>query len=110
MERVSIHGRRLMLYAGFEIALPAGPLLVERPTCAEFDEEGRLYSAEGAGTSDKIDDLISNKPHRILRLEDVDGDSRFDRRTIFADGLAIPRARCGMAVRCTWLFLPAFGS
>src|SRR5207237_7675866 len=30
------------------------------------------------------------KPHRILRLEDTDGDGRFDKRTVFADGMMFP--------------------
>lgn len=95
--QVEINGRVLTLAAGFEIELAAGPPLVERPICAEFDELGRLYVAEAAGTSDKIEDHISEKPHRILRLEDVDGDGRFDRRTIFAEGLMIPQGTMWLA-------------
>ena len=33
---------------------------------------------------------LENKPHRILRLEDSDGDGRFDSRTVFADRMMFP--------------------
>ncbi|MCL6502457.1 MAG: HEAT repeat domain-containing protein [Pirellulales bacterium] len=95
--QVEINGRVLWLAPGFEIEVAAGPPLVERPICADFDEAGRLYVAEAAGSSDKIEDHIATKPHRVLRLEDVDGDGRFDRRTIFADGLMIPQGAMWLA-------------
>jgi putative membrane-bound dehydrogenase-like protein len=88
---VLVNGRSLELAAGFELEVVAAPPLVERPICADFDEQGRLYVAEAAGTSDSIQEHMKTKPHRVLRLEDVDGDGRFDRRTIFADGMMIPQ-------------------
>lgn len=91
MKQVQINGRMLTIPTGFEIEMVAGPPLVERPICADFDEEGRLYVAEAAGTSDKIAEHIKNKPHRLVRLEDTDGDGRFDNKTVFADRLMIPQ-------------------
>jgi putative membrane-bound dehydrogenase-like protein len=75
---------------GFEIELVAGPPLVDRPIVADFDEQGRLYVAESSGSSDPVETQLAEKPHRILRLEDSDGDGRFDRRTIFADRMMFP--------------------
>ena len=91
MKPVAINGRTLQLAAGLEIEVVAGPPLIERPICADFDEEGRLYVAEAAGTSDRIEEHVRDKPHRVVRLEDTDGDGRFDRKTIFADRLMIPQ-------------------
>src|SRR4029078_5087663 len=70
---------------GFSIALAAGPPLVERPIVASFDDEGRLYVAESSGSNDPVQKQLELKPHRIVRLEDTDGDGKFDKRVVFAD-------------------------
>ena len=75
---------------GFEVELVAGPPLVDRPIMVDFDEEGRLYVADSAGINDPVDRQLKTRPHRILRLEDTDGDGRFDRRTVFADRMMFP--------------------
>jgi putative membrane-bound dehydrogenase-like protein len=75
---------------GFEVVRVAGPPLVERPIVADFDEDGRLYVAESSGSNAKVEQQLAEKPHRILRLEDVDGDGVFDRRTVFADRMMLP--------------------
>jgi len=80
----------LRVPAGFSIELAAGPPLVERPIVAAFDERGRLYVAEASGTNDPVEKQLQDAPHRILRLEDVDGDGTFDRRTVFADKMMFP--------------------
>ena len=71
-------------------ACVAGPGLVDRPVVASFDEQGRLYVADSSGSSDKLEKQLAEKPHRIVRLEDTDGDGVFDRSTTFADDLTFP--------------------
>lgn len=75
---------------GFEIELVAGPPLVERPIVADFDDQGRLYVADSSGSNDKVQQQLAEKPHRIVRLEDTDGDGVFDESVVFADGLMFP--------------------
>ena len=75
---------------GFEIERVAGPPLVERPITADFDEAGRLYVSDSSGSNDKVEKQLADKPHRIVRLEDTDGDRRYDRRTVFADRMMFP--------------------
>src|SRR5881396_2530736 len=75
---------------GFQVERAAGPPLVDRPIVADFDEQGRLYVAESSGSNDKVEKQLQEKPHRILRLEDTDGDGRFDKRTVFADHMMFP--------------------
>src|SRR5262249_1140191 len=87
---VTIGSHTFPLPAGFDIELVAAPPLVDRPIHADFDERGRLYVCEASGTNDKVEKQLAEKPHRVLRLEDSDGDGRFDRRTIFADGMMLP--------------------
>ena len=76
--------------AGFEIELAAGPPLTERPIVVDMDEEGRLYVAESSGSNDHVKKQLKERPHSILRLEDANGDGRYDRRTVFADKMMFP--------------------
>src|SRR5947209_1814613 len=77
--QVTLNGHTFTLPPGFEIELVAGPPLVNRPIAADFDEQGRLYVADSSGSNDKVDQQLQKKPHRIVRLEDTDGDGRFDK-------------------------------
>ena len=81
---------RFTLPDGFTVEVVAGPPLVDRPITASFDERGRLYVAESSGSNDPVKVQLEQKPHRILRLEDADGDGSFDRRTVFADRMMFP--------------------
>lgn len=87
---ITVNDRHFVLPDGLEIELVAGPPLVDRPICCDFDEQGRLYVAESSGSNDKVAVQLEQRPHRILRLEDTDGDGRFDSRTVFADGMMFP--------------------
>ncbi len=75
---------------GFSIELVASPPLVERPIVASFDDQGRLYVAESSGSNDDVETQLAERPHRIVRLEDVDGDGKFDRRVVYADKMMLP--------------------
>ncbi len=85
-----IEGRSFTLPDGFKIERIAGPPLVDRPITAAFDEQGRLYVADSSGSNDKVEIQLEQKPHRILRLEDTNGDGQFDSKTIFADRMMFP--------------------
>ena len=80
---------------GFEIELVAGTNLVPRPIEADFDEQGRLYVTDSSGSNDKVEKQLAEKPHRVVRLEDTDGDGRFDKSITFADQLMLPEG-------CLW--------
>jgi putative membrane-bound dehydrogenase-like protein len=75
---------------GFDVERVAGPPLVDRPIVADFDEEGRLYVADSSGSNDKVEKQLADRPHRIVRLEDTNGDGRFDRSVVFADRMMLP--------------------
>ena len=81
----------LTVAEGFSVELVAGPPLVERPISIDFDEQGRLYVTESSGSNDPVQQQLEQKPHRVKRLEDTDGDGRYDRSTPFADGMMIPQ-------------------
>ena len=75
---------------GFEVELVAGSPLVQRPIVADFDERGRLYVADSSGSNAKVEAQLEERPHRIVRLEDSDGDGRFDKSVVFADRMMFP--------------------
>jgi putative membrane-bound dehydrogenase-like protein len=75
---------------GFVVERVAGPPLVDRPIVADFDEKGRLYVADSSGSNDKVEKQLQDKPHRIMRLEDSDGDGRFDKSVVYADKMMFP--------------------
>ena len=69
----------------------AGQPLVNYPLFACFDDQGRLYVAEGTGLNAPGEVLLEKKLGRITLLEDSDRDGRFDTSTTFADGLVFPQ-------------------
>ena len=80
---------------GFTIEVAAPASLAPRPIEADFDEQGRLYVTDSAGSNDKVAKQLADKPHRILRLEDTDGDGVFDKSVVFADKMMFPEG-------CLW--------
>ena len=87
---VKLDGRAFTIANGFTIERIAGPPLVDRPITAAFDDQGRLYVADSSGSNENVKKQLVEKPHRIVRLEDSDGDGKFDRKTIFADKMMFP--------------------
>jgi putative membrane-bound dehydrogenase-like protein len=85
-----IGDRTLTVPDGFEVELIAAPPLVDRPISADFDEQGRLYVTDSSGSNDKPDKQLQDKPHRIVRLEDTNGDGIFDTSTVFAEHMMFP--------------------
>jgi putative heme-binding domain-containing protein len=82
---------RLEIPKGFLVEKVAGPPLVRYPLFAAFDDQGRLYVAEGTGTNLPGEQLAQKKLGRILLLEDNDGDGKFDTSKVFADQLVFPQ-------------------
>jgi putative heme-binding domain-containing protein len=68
----------------------AGPPLIRYPLFATLDDRGRLFVAEGTGTNLPGKELVPKKLGRINLLEDTDGDGKYDKSTVFADGLIFP--------------------
>lgn len=104
---------------GFRLELLAAEPLVTDPVALEYDENGRAYVVEMSDYPHV--DKAADKPFaeaagqapigRVRLLEDVDGDGRFDRGTLFAEGLSWPTGvacwRGGIFVAATpdiWYF------
>ncbi|HLJ10194.1 MAG TPA: PVC-type heme-binding CxxCH protein, partial [Planctomycetaceae bacterium] len=79
------------LPAGMSIEKVAAAPLIRYPLFACFDDQGRLYVAEGTGKNLPGTELVKLNLGKITRLEDTDGDGKFDKSTTFADGLVFPQ-------------------
>lgn len=85
-----LNGQKFTLPDGFEIQLVASTPLVERPITADLDEQGRLYIADSSGSNDPVQKQLEEKPHRIVRLTDTNGDGVYDQSVVFADKMMFP--------------------
>lgn len=81
----------LTVPAGFTVEQVTAPPLVNRPISIAFDDEGRLYATDSSGLSDRAPVQFAQKPHRVVRLEDADGDGRYERSTVFAENMMFPQ-------------------
>ena len=76
------------LRKGFRLELVAAEPLVTDPIALAFDEDGRLFVVEMNDYPERGEQLLG----QVRRLEDTDGDGRFDKSTVFAKGLRWPSA------------------
>lgn len=73
--------------ADMQLELVAGEDLTAWPMLADWDMQGRLLLVESGGVSKPIEEHNKQLLHRIVRLDDHDGDGRFDQRTVVAQDL-----------------------
>ncbi len=88
--QIKLDEHTFTLPEGFTIEKVADRPLVDRPIVASFDDRGRLYVADSSGSNEKVVEQLKNPTHRIVRLEDTDGDGKFDKSTVFADKMMFP--------------------
>ena len=86
--------RQLHLPDGFVIEQVAGEQQVVFPMFATFDDRGRLYVAESSGLDLYQELQKQTRRCRVRRLEDRDGDGRFESSQVFADQLVFPMGLC----------------
>lgn len=78
---------------GFHAELVAAEPMIESPVALSWDEKGRMFVCEMRGYMHDVEGLGEDQPiGRVVLLEDTNGDGRMDKRTVFADGLLMPRA------------------
>jgi putative membrane-bound dehydrogenase-like protein len=76
------------LRPGFRAELVAAEPLVTSPVAVTVDEHGRAYVVEMRDYSERRPERLG----RIRRLEDTDGDGRYDKATVFLADLPWPTA------------------
>ena len=72
------------------VSLVAAEPEVVDPVALCFDAEGRLYVAESRGYPHPGKGLPKTRLGVVARLEDLDGDGRFEKRTTFCKDLVFP--------------------
>ncbi len=81
--------RHFHLADGFSIELVAAEPLIRDPVNFAFGPDGRLWVVE-MGDYPRGEDGKEKPGGRVKFLEDVDGDGRYDRATLFLDGIPFP--------------------
>jgi len=85
--------KTIVMPPGYRLELVASEPLIQDPVVIDWDQEGRLWAVEMAGYMNDIQAGHEHDPvGRIVVLQDTNGDGRMDKRTVFADGLILPRA------------------
>ena len=77
--------RTMEIEPGFRLELVVSEPDVQSPVAMDIDEDGRLFVVEMPGYP-----LDVSPSGKVKLLEDRDGDGRFERVTVFADGLVLP--------------------
>jgi mono/diheme cytochrome c family protein len=78
---------------GYQVQLVASEPLVKDPIVAEFDGDGRLWVIEMQGYAVGQKMVNETEPvGDVVILEDTNHDGVYDKRTVFADKLVLPRA------------------
>jgi mono/diheme cytochrome c family protein/glucose/arabinose dehydrogenase len=81
-----------LLPEGYKIEPVLADPVIEDPVGVTFDGNGRMYVLEMRSYMQDADGSNSRAPvSRISRHEDTDGDGTYDRHTVFADRLVLPR-------------------
>jgi mono/diheme cytochrome c family protein len=78
---------------GYHVELVAAEPLLDAPILIDFDPDGRLWVVETPAFLPDMSGRDSREPiNRVIVLEDTNNDGRMDKRTVFAEGLVMPRA------------------
>jgi mono/diheme cytochrome c family protein len=81
-----------LLPPGYKAELVLADPAIRGPVAINFDANGRMYVVEMWSYMRDADGSNSREPNsRISRWEDTNGDGTYDRSTVFADGLVMPR-------------------
>lgn len=84
--------KTIHLQRWYHLELVASEPMVQEPVAIVWDGNGRMYVAEMTTYMMDADATGEQQPKsHILLLEDTDNDGKMDKRTVFADGLLLPR-------------------
>ena len=76
---------------GWTLESAATEPLVRYPIHADLAPDGRLFVIESSGSNAPVKEQLTERPHRLITLSDTDGDGRYDKRVVFAEGLMLPQ-------------------
>ena len=77
---------------GYKVELVASEPMIDEPVTIAWDGNGRMYVAEMNTYMQDVDGSGTNRSiSKIKLLEDLDGDGKMDKSTVFIDSLMLPR-------------------
>ncbi|MHA7942066.1 DUF7133 domain-containing protein [Formosa sp. 3Alg 14/1] len=77
---------------GYKVELVASEPMIDEPVTIAWDGNGRMYVAEMNTYMQDVDGTGTNQSiSKIKLLEDLDGDGKMDKSTVFIDSLLLPR-------------------
>ncbi len=85
--------KTIFMPPGYRLELVASEPMVVDPVLIDFDPDGRMWVIELTGYMQDLPATNELDPSgRIVVLEDTNDDGAMDKRTVFLDGLVLPRA------------------
>ncbi len=85
--------KTFVLPPGYHVELVASEPMVEEPILIDWDTQGRMWVVEMLGYMQDLPASSELEPSgRVSVLEDTNDDGRMDKKTVFLDGLVLPRA------------------
>ena len=75
---------------GLQLERVAEESLIQWPIAATYHPSGDLLILECHWNRESVQKQLESKPHKIVRLSDTNGDRKYDKRTVIADGLGFP--------------------
>lgn len=77
---------------GYKVELVASEPMIDEPVAIAWDGNGRMFVAEMNTYMQDVDGTGTNRSiSKIKLLEDLDGDGKMDKSTVFIDSLMLPR-------------------
>ena len=84
--------KTIQLPVGYRLELVLSEPDIKEPMAVAFDGNGRMYVVEMRTYMQDIDGTGEHEPKsRVSRHESTKGDGKYDKHTVFADNLLIPR-------------------
>ena len=84
--------KTLELKDGYYLELVVAEPIIKEPVITVFDGNGNMYVAEMRTYMQDIDNSNKFDPvSRVSMHQDTDGDGKYDKHTVFADNLILPR-------------------
>jgi mono/diheme cytochrome c family protein len=85
--------KTFFLPPGYHVELVASEPMIQEPIVIDWDGAGRLWVIELLGYMQDLPATTERAPvGRVSVLEDTNRDGKMDRKTVFLDGLVLPRA------------------
>ena len=85
--------KTFVLPPGYRAELVASEPLIDHPILTEWDADGRMWIIELVGYQEDLAGTTEWDPtSRVSVLEDTNRDGRMDKKTVFSEGLVLPRS------------------